>query len=260
MYDEYLVVGGMTKSLKEKREERGRRRRNRSRPRRTVVILCAVVVALFVLLQATLGFTGYRFYKVPTGSMLPGIHVGEHVAAVENEDAASDPPLGSIVVFEMPKESAKAFLAQKPASKRLCIDPQDLEAKEPKTSLKRLVAKAGQTVELRGNYLVVDGEQIAQEFVSRESTGNFLFPEKVVARESLGGKTYDVQFSGHSPNFGPFEVPEGHVFVMGDNRDNSSDSRCWGPVPVDKIKGQAVHVIYSEGEEGVDWDRVGHEL
>lgn len=250
----------MTTGLEQEREDREERRERRRIWRHLLVILGGVVVALFVLLQATIGFVGYKLYQVPTGSMLPGIRVGEHVAAVENDEAAMGAPMGAIVVFEMPQASAKAYLATQPASKRMCINPDTLELSKPTTHLKRLVAKAGQTVELRDNLMIVDGEPVAQEFVTKESTDNFLFPQRVVARETLGDRSYQVHYSGHAPDFGPFEVPAGHVFVVGDNRDSSSDSRCWGPVPVDKLKGRAVHIVYSKGQDGLDWDRVGHGL
>jgi signal peptidase I len=57
-----------------------------------------------------------------------------------------------------------------------------------------------------------------------------------------------------------YVVPEGHVFVMGDNRDNSSDSRAWGPVPVENIRGRAIFIWWSakpEEQGGIQWDRLG---
>jgi signal peptidase I len=55
-----------------------------------------------------------------------------------------------------------------------------------------------------------------------------------------------------------YRVPAGHVFTLGENRDNSSDSRVWGPVPVENIKGRVFGIWWSEGPSGIRWSRIGH--
>jgi signal peptidase I len=57
-----------------------------------------------------------------------------------------------------------------------------------------------------------------------------------------------------------YEVSPGYVFVLGDNRDDSSDSRIWGPVPVEDIKGKARFIWWSSGPEGAAWDRIGQAI
>jgi len=84
------------------------------------------------------------------------------------------------------------------------------------------VAVAGQTVELKGNKLFVDG----------------------VVREEDNFTKY-MRGQGIGRHFGPYEVPEGHIFMMGDNRDNSSDSRVWGPLDKDLIMGKAMFIYFS---------------
>ena len=52
-------------------------------------------------------------------------------------------------------------------------------------------------------------------------------------------------------------LPDGHVFMMGDNRDHSFDSRAWGPVPLSNVLGRSLFVWFSWGREGMAWDRLG---
>jgi signal peptidase I len=87
--------------------------------------------------------------------------------------------------------------------------------------IKRCVAVAGQTVELNKDKLYVDGVLQDEEFT-----------KYVLGRE-------------FTRQFGPYEVPEGHIFMMGDNRDNSSDSREWGPLDKNLISGKAMFIYFS---------------
>ena len=87
--------------------------------------------------------------------------------------------------------------------------------------IKRCVAVEGQTVELVDNHLYVDG------VLQKENFTKYVFgsrPER---------------------HFGPFKVPEGHIFMMGDNRDNSADSRAWGPLDKRLIMGKAMFIYFS---------------
>lgn len=245
-------------SLEEKREARRRRREKRRGVRRWIVIGAAVVGTLLALLGIIAELTGYKSFRSTSGSMLPTIRVDERLAGLQNERAVSAIEAGDIVIYEFPQESAKRYLADQPETHRHCIQPEALERPDPPIFLKRVVATAGQTIEVRDNQLYIDEKPVPQEFVSKETTGNFLYPHRVLVEETLGEQSYQVQFSGADASFGPLEVPGEHVFVMGDNRDNSSDSRCWGPLPVLKLKGRLFHVMWSSDDDGVDWDRVGH--
>lgn len=100
---------------------------------------------------------------------------------------------------------------------------------DPEVSyIKRIVALGGETIEIRGGIIHRDGR-----------------PEP--AREGLGTP----------PEMAPVLVPSGQVFVMGDNYDNSNDSRVWGPLPSDLVIGRAKWIWWSSGAEGVRWQRIG---
>jgi signal peptidase I len=55
-------------------------------------------------------------------------------------------------------------------------------------------------------------------------------------------------------------VPPGHVFVLGDNRQNSSDSRAWGPVPLENVVGEVAYIWWSSGRDGIAWGRLGRSV
>ena len=102
--------------------------------------------------------------------------------------------------------------------------------------IKRCVAVEGQTVELVDDKLFVDG----------------------VMQEEDGFTKY-VFGSRPDRRFGPFKVPEGHVFMMGDNRDNSADSRAWGPLDKKLISGKAMFIYFSwnANSHAVRFSRIG---
>jgi signal peptidase I len=105
---------------------------------------------------------------------------------------------------------------------------------EPETDyIKRIIGLPGDTVELRRGYLYVNGEEVHEPFVN-EAYRRHEFMSPVV-------------------------VPPGNYFAMGDHRDRSSDSRVWGPVPRDLVKGRALLIWWSYEEDAGDADRKGVE-
>lgn len=135
---------------------------------------------------------------------------------------------------------------------RCPIDPWSLSSS--KTYIKRIVGLPGDTVELRDNHFILNGTPVER---SPERVGpashyrGGRVPSKLFT-ETLpdGGPTYNVRTIFEDENFGPLTVPEGHVFAMGDNRDESSDGRCWGLVPSGHVKGLAKFVMFSVASEG----------
>ena len=90
-------------------------------------------------------------------------------------------------------------------------------------------------MELKGDKLIVDGVVQDEEY------------------------TKYVMGNNHPRHYGPYEVPEGHVFMMGDNRDNSADSRAWGPLDMDLISGKAMFIYFSwnPNAHNVRFSRIG---
>jgi signal peptidase I len=105
--------------------------------------------------------------------------------------------------------------------------------------IKRCVATGGATIEVVGRHVLVDGDTLVEPFVLHSGP--------------------DVPPGGADPrHFGPFTVPAGQLFMMGDNRDNSSDSRVWGPLPMDLVKGRAMFIYWSwdADRHWPRWDRI----
>lgn len=221
-----------------------------------------------VAILIALALRGFVFepFKIPTGSMIPTLLVGDHIFVnkfiygvrvpftetyLANFQA---PARGEVAVFTFPMASARAHLAGKKHD-RECIDRDSLE--NEKEFIKRIVAVAGDTVEIRDGVLRVNGSALPRQVVTEQRTGHYMAPVEVREVETNGGHTYTIQYRTRDNDFGPVKIKEGHVFAMGDHRDNSADSRCWGQVPVENIKGRAIVIWLSWGESGIRWERFG---
>jgi signal peptidase I len=185
----------------------------------------ALTVALLLALFIRTFFV--QAFKIPSGSMLPTLQIGDHIlvnkflygARIEipltqrslgRLPAIRKPRQGDIIVFIYPKNTEQDFI-------------------------KRVVAVEGQTVEVRNRQLLIDGQPWDDPHADTTAAGGRdgdNFPGSGEGRPWVGSaRTYT--------------VPPEHVFVMGDNRNNSYDSRFWGPVPVSAIKGQAMIIYFS---------------
>jgi len=131
--------------------------------------------------------------------------------------------------------------------------PQDPE----RDFIKRVIGLPGETLEVRDKKVFINGKPLNESYV------HFLFPPE---ERAPGDVSFD--FTEKS-DYGPVTVPDRHYFMMGDNRDNSEDSRYWGFMPADYIKGKALFVYFSfadKGEEGpgllggVRWKRLLHQI
>lgn len=176
-------------------------------------------------------------FTIPTGAMVPTLVVGDAILVKKGRGGVTR---GDVIVFEFPADRKTLYV-------------------------KRVVAVGGDTIEVREGVVSVNGVALEQNPVEGECPvadrpGDHEPISCKFARESNGGRPYTIMFEegAHASDFPRTQIPNGEVFVMGDNRDNSSDSRRWGPLPVDHIKGKAM-VIYisSDARIGVNWSRAG---
>jgi signal peptidase I len=189
----------------------------------------AIIVALLLALFIRTFFV--QAFKIPSGSMLPTLQIGDHllvnkllygirvpIVGKRYFDFFA-PERGDIIVFVFPEDPAKDFI------KRVVGIPGDvLEIREKKL--------------FRNGQMVDDGDEPYAQYLDQS--------QNKVPRD----------------NWGPETVPAGNVFVLGDNRDRSYDSRFWGFVPFENIKGKAVVIYWSwDGEETwVRLNRIGNLL
>jgi signal peptidase I len=195
---------------------------------RWVILLFVGLLGLQQLWSAvSRGYVAEAF-QIPSGSMIPTLAVGEHIMTVKLGQTMGR---GDVVVFRYPRDPEVMYI-------------------------KRIVAMGGDTVEERDGQLIVNGQAVARELLDEPCS----LPdgESCTAwRETLDGHPYKVVRLARAAAFGPVEIPADHVFVMGDNRDNSNDSRVWGPMPANMVVAKAAFIWWSRGEQGMRWDRMG---
>jgi signal peptidase I len=181
-------------------------------------IVIAVILALFVRTFVVQAF------KIPTGSMERNLLIGDHLLV--NKFVYGPAPTGverallplrelrrgDVIVFKYPEDPERDFI-------------------------KRIIGLPGETVQIRDKKVLINDRPLGEPYVH--------FEQPVAG----GSETNEVTSFDVREQYGPVTVPDRHYFVMGDNRDNSQDSRYWGFLPRDYIKGRALLVYWSyEGD------------
>jgi signal peptidase I len=201
-------------------------------------------------------------FRIPSGSMMPTLLVGDFILVnkfvyglrlpVLNRKFVElgTPERGDVVVFRYPLDTKVDYI-------------------------KRVVAVPGDILEYRRKTLYVNGEPQAQTPIGQYTgvgAGSSM-NGAIEGIERLGEVEHRVLVRPQAHDFppgcqvlmrGPVQIPEGHFFVMGDNRDNSNDSRCWGLVPETNLVGKAFAIWMSWDSERdgfpIDWGRLGNSI
>ena len=190
-------------------------------------------------------------FRIPSGSMLPNLHIGDFILVnkfsygirlpVVNKKILdiSSPERGDVMVFRFPHDPTINFI-------------------------KRVVGLPGDKIEYKDKRVHINGEP-----VPLDPQGDYDFQK--VSQNKYAGQRFMETFGSNSHEIivdpkkrttkTSYSVPEGHYFVMGDNRDHSNDSRYWGFVPERNIIGRAFFIWFSwdlEGSGDLAWDRIGN--
>ena len=189
-------------------------------------------------------------FRIPSGSMLPSLHVGDFILVnkfiygirlpiIDDKVVGiSEPKRGDVMVFRFPHDESIDYI-------------------------KRVVGLPGDRVEYKDKTLYINGKKMPQTMAGDGILQGIGYTDPPMKHyiEVLGREKHGILRDTDRPNTDmSFSVPPGHYFVMGDNRDYSNDSRYWGFVPEKNIIGEAIFIWFSWDSQnggGVDWSRIG---
>jgi signal peptidase I len=216
--------------------------------------ILAVSIVLFAVIRTFL----VEAFKIPSGSMENTLQVGDFLLVNKLVYGAEvpfthkrlprlrEPQRGDVIVFEWPEDPTKNFV-------------------------KRLVGVPGDTVEMRDGTLIRNGTVLSERYVEHTEPDmdpapeDFRWQRDYLVRSANAASAYHPSRN----NWGPLVVPKEKYFVLGDNRDNSLDSRYWGFVPDSLVKGRPFVIYYSYAPDTVDtfawlthirWTRLGERI
>jgi signal peptidase I len=207
-----------------------------------------VLVTLGVLLALQVGIV--QAFNVPTGSMERTIIPGDYLLADKITLGARTPHWIGIPFTAIGRHVPAWKLPGLRSVERGDIVVVEVPVDEKIPYVKRVVALGGDVVEIREKELWINGQAVSEPAAVVHSDP-WIFP----AGASQPGIRAEL---GNRDNWGPLTVPHGHVFLLGDNRDHSVDSRYFGTVPEGNIIGRARVVTFSleQGSDAAPWDRV----
>ncbi|WP_407118616.1 signal peptidase I [Bradyrhizobium sp. LMG 9283] len=224
-----------------------------SREWKVIVVLILLIPVLWSPL-VLFRFVLYQPFNIPSGSMTPTLMVGDYVFAakyaygygrysfpfapswISGRFLAAEPEYGDIVVFRTAKDSSADYV-------------------------KRVVGLPGDRIQMRQGRLILNDRPVTRVALEATLAGSACGVNEGAEvrrwRETLPNGasyvTHDCVDDGYLDNTNVFTVPPGHVFVLGDNRDNSTDSRMmstFGFIPMDNLVGKVTRIFWSLDEDG----------
>ena len=246
--------------------------RSKSTPRRSLVIRArALILGVLPVLAIFLGTRELlaEAYRIPSGSMEPTLLVGDWLFVNKLRLGPHIPFTSySLPGYASPKRGDVVVFVSPPQDLSIRITPDEVTP----TLVKRIVGVSGDTLLMRHGQLIVNGRFVPSPnpFVLADSIADV--PQAIFDWQrqiEISGSRFGPPLAAPSLHeWGPLVVPMGTYFMMGDNRDNSVDSRYYGPVPRANLQGTPMFIYYSyDPSRGIDylravtairWRRIGH--
>lgn len=271
------ATGKLNKSNSKPSDKRKKRKKNTTRE--TIEAILVALIAAMILRAFVV-----QAFRIPTGSMKDTLLVGDFllvnkfIYGVRTPDGIPYPvvkagfPFLALNFFSIPPKRLPAFKKPKNGDVVVFKYPEDPSL----DYIKRCIAIGGQTIEVRSGDVFIDGKpegkktELGRKFdpdlsSRRYDRGEIVIDDSIFVKKTKMttplGKEYVIRHHvgryddrNELDNFGPVTVPEGHYFMMGDNRDNSADSRSWGFLPEENVVGEALVIYFSWDKTGAIWN------
>jgi len=206
------------------------------KPQKTVTREYAEALIIALVLALLIRTFIIQAFKIPTGSMEPTLLVGDHLLVSKfsySMHVPNEVPFTSIQLFP-----DYHFFSSIPKRGDIVVFKFPLE--QEKDYIKRVVGLPGETIQVIRQNVYINDKLLKEPYAHHSEP-----PSSMVPRD----------------NMPPLRIPEGHIFVMGDNRENSSDSRVWGVLDLKYLRGKAKWIYWSWDSEGTGFglrtDRLG---
>ncbi len=189
-------------------------------------IVIAVILALFIRTFVVQAF------KIPTGSMENNLLIGDHLLVNKFVFGPSLSSLERALLPERPIRRGDVMVFKYPGNRE-------------RDFIKRVIGLPGETLEVKNKRVYINGQMIDEPYV------HFIEPPQSPSAYA------EVTSSDLRERYGPITIPAGKYFMMGDNRDNSEDSRYWGLLSQEDVKGQAAMIYWSYESTTEDYEQTG---
>jgi signal peptidase I len=211
------------------------------KPQKTVVREYAEALIIALVLALLIRTFVVQAFKIPSGSMIPTLLIGDHLLVSKFSYSIHVPneiPFTSIQLFP-----DYHFFSSVPERGNIVVFkyPED----PAKDFIKRVVGLPGETIQVIQQRVYINDKLLKEPYANHSQPPS--------------------QNSGNRDNMAPLRIPEGHIFVMGDNRENSHDSRMWGVLDLKNLRGKAQWIYWSWNSKDASWwkvrnDRLGNSV